>query len=38
MMKCHQKTAMLCVLQGATITRDVVVTSRSLSDDDITKL
>ena len=37
-MKGHQKTAMLYVLQGATITGDVVVASRSLSEDDITKL
>ena len=36
-MKGHQKTAMLYVLQGATVTGDVVVASRSLSDDDITK-
>ena len=37
-MKGHQKTAMLYVLQGAIITRDVAVASRSLSEDDITKL
>ena len=37
-MKGHQKTAMLYVLQGATITGDVAVASRSLLEDDITKL
>ena len=36
MMKGHQKTAMLYVMQGYTITGDV--TSHSLSEDDITKL
>ena len=29
---------MLYVLQGSTVTEDVVVASRSLSEDDITKL
>ena len=38
MMKGHQKTTMLYVLQGATVTGDVVVASCSLSEDDITKL
>ena len=38
MMKGHQKTIMLYVLQGSTIIGDVVVASRSLSEDDITKL
>ena len=37
-MKGHQKTAMLYVLQGSTITGDVVIASRSLSEDDITNL
>ena len=37
-MKGHQKTAMLYALQGSTVTRDDVVASRSLSEDDITKL
>ena len=37
-MKGHQKTAMLYVMQVATITGDVAVTSRSLSLDDIMKL
>ena len=37
-MKGHQKTALLYVMQGSTITGDVVVTSHSLSEDDITKL
>ena len=38
MMKGHQKTIMLYVLQGSTITGDIVVASRSLSEDDIMKL
>ena len=38
MMKGHQKTTRLYVLQGSTITGDVVVASYSLSKDDITKL
>ena len=38
MMKGHQKTTMLYVLQGSTITRYVVVASRSLSKEDIKKL
>ena len=37
-MKGHQKTTMLYVLQGSTVIGDVVVASRSLSGDDITKL
>ena len=37
-MKGHQKIAMLYVLLGAAVTGDVVVASRSLSEDDITKL
>ena len=37
-MKGHQKTVMLYVLQVATIIGDVAVTSRSLSEDDIMKL
>ena len=37
-MKGYQKTAMLYVMQGSTVRRDVVVVSRSLSEDDITKL
>ena len=37
-MKGHQKTTMLYVLQGSTVTRDDVITSRSLLEDDITKL
>ena len=37
-MKGHQKTTMLYVLQGSTVTKDVVVASCSLSEDDITKL
>ena len=37
-MKGHQKTTMLYVLQGSIVTRDIVVASRSLSEDDITKL
>ena len=37
-MKGHQKTIMLYVLQGPTVTGDVAVESRSLSEDDITKL
>ena len=37
-MKGHQKTIMLYVSQGPTVTGDVVVESRSLSEDDITKL
>ena len=37
-MKVHQKTTMLYVLQGFTITGDVVVASPLLSEDDITKL
>ena len=36
-MKGHQKTAMLYVLQGSTSTRDADVASHSLSEDDITK-
>ena len=38
MMKGRQKTAMLYVLQGATVTGDVAAASRSLSEDDIAKL
>ena len=38
MMKDHQKTAMLYVLQGSTVTGDAAVASRSLSEDDIMKL
>ena len=38
MMKGHQKIVMLYVMQGSTVTIDVVVASRSLSDDDIMKL
>ena len=38
MMKGHQKITMLYVLQGSTVTRDVVVASHSLLEDDITKL
>ena len=38
MMKGHQKTTMLYVLQGFTVTEDTAVTPRSLSKDDITKL
>ena len=38
MMKGHQKTTMLYVLQGSTVTRYVVVASRSLSKEDIKKL
>ena len=38
MMKGHQKTAMLYVLQGSTITEDDVIASHLLSEDDITKL
>ena len=37
-MKGHQKTAMLYVLQGSNVTGDVAIASRSLSEDDITKL
>ena len=37
-MKGHKKTTMLYVLQGATVTGDVAVASRSLSEDDIKKL
>ena len=37
-MKGHQNTAMLYVMQGSTIIGDVVVASRSLSEDDIMKL
>ncbi|KAG8500185.1 hypothetical protein CXB51_004397 [Gossypium anomalum] len=37
-MKGQRKTAKLYVLQGSTVTSDVVVASSSLSDDDITKL
>ena len=37
-MKGHQKITMLYVLQGSTVTGDVVVASRSLLEDDITKL
>ena len=37
-MKGHQKTVMLYVMQGSTVTRDVVVASRSLSYDDIMQL
>ena len=38
MMKGHQKTAMLYVIQGSTITGDVVVASHSFSEDNIMKL
>ena len=38
MIKGHQKNAMLYVMQGSTVIGDVVVTSRSLSKDDIMKL
>ena len=38
MMKGHQKTDMLYVLQGSTVTGNVVVASHSLLEDDITKL
>ena len=38
MMSGHQKTVMLYVLQGSTITGDDVVASCSLLEDDITKL
>ena len=38
MMKGHQKTAMLYVMQGSIVTRDAAFASRSLSKDDITKL
>ena len=38
LMKGHQKTAMLYVLQGSTVRGDVDVASRSLSEDDITKI
>ena len=38
MMKGHKKTTMLYVLQGATVTEDVVIASCSLSKDDIKKL
>ena len=37
-MKGHQKKTMLYVLQGSTTEGDVVVVSRSLLEDDITKL
>ena len=37
-MKGHQKIAMLYVLQCSTVIEDANVTSRSFSDDDITKL
>ena len=37
-MKGHQKTVMLYVLQSSTIIGDVVVASRSLSEDDGMKL
>ena len=37
-MKGHQKTSMLYVLQGSTITGDATIASRSLSKDDIIKL
>ena len=37
-MKGNQKTTMLYVMQGSTVIEDVVVASRSLSEDDITKL
>ena len=38
MMKGHQKTAMLYVLHGSIVIGDTTVASRSLSNDDITKL
>ena len=38
MMKGHQKTTMLYVMQGSTVTGDATVASRSLSKDDIMKL
>ena len=38
MMKGHQKTTMLYVMQGSTIIGDVVVAFHLLSKDDITKL
>ena len=37
-MKAHQKTAMLYVMQGSIVIGDVVVASRSLLEDDIMKL
>ena len=37
-MKGHQKTTMLYVMLGSTVTGDVAVVFRSLSEDDITKL
>ena len=37
-MKGHQKTTILYVLQGSTITGDAAVASRPLSEDDIMKL
>ena len=37
-MKGHQKTAMLYFMQGSTVTGDDVIASRSLLEDDITKL
>ena len=37
-MKGHQKTAMLYVMQGSTVTRDVSIASRSFLEDDIMKL
>ena len=37
-MKGHQKTTMLYVMLGSTITGDVAIASRSLSEDDIMKL
>ena len=37
-MRGHQKIAMLYVLQGSTVTEDVVVASHSLLENDITKL
>ena len=38
MMKGHQKTTMLYVMQGSIVIKDVVVASHSLSENDITKL
>ena len=37
-MKYHQKTAMLYVMQGSIVIGDAAIASRSLSKDDITKL
>ena len=37
-MKGHQKTAMLYVMRGSTVTGDSIIASRSLSKDDIMKL